>query len=246
MGIVVDAGDARADPRTGRRRPDPAEPALVVDLLRQRADRRSSPSCSAWRMLPQTGLRRGRARSTCSGWRCSSTASPRSSTASARSARTGSLTAPIVVWPIVDRRSCCSGVFGWHALRVERPLLDVRLYANRVFAAASLTTFGLGAALFGAMILVPLYYQQVRDESVIVTGPAGRSAGPRDAARDAAHRPPDRSASAAGASRSSACSLLCAQLDPARLHRREHLDRLHLRGAAAARRRHRPLASCPR
>ena len=46
----------------------------------------------------------------------------------------------------------------------------MRLYANRIFAAASLTTFGLGAALFGAMILVPLYYQQVRGESVIVTG----------------------------------------------------------------------------
>ncbi|HEY0277878.1 MAG TPA: MFS transporter, partial [Solirubrobacterales bacterium] len=34
----------------------------------------------------------------------------------------------------------------------------------------SLTTFGLGAALFGAMILVPLYYQQVRGEDVIITG----------------------------------------------------------------------------
>ena len=63
-----------------------------------------------------------------------------------------------------------AGVFLWHALRVERPLLDVRLYANRVFGAASLTTFGLGAALFGAMILVPLYYQEVRHVSVIVTG----------------------------------------------------------------------------
>jgi MFS family permease len=63
-----------------------------------------------------------------------------------------------------------SAAFMWHALRTERPLLDIRLYANRVFGAASLTTFGLGAALFGAMILVPLYYQQVRGESVIVTG----------------------------------------------------------------------------
>ncbi len=63
-----------------------------------------------------------------------------------------------------------TGVFCWHALRVERPLLDVRLYANRVFAAASFTTFGLGAALFGAMILVPLYYQEVRGESLITTG----------------------------------------------------------------------------
>lgn len=61
-------------------------------------------------------------------------------------------------------------VFCRHALRVERPLLDVRLYANRVFAGASFTTFGVGAALFGAMILVPLYYQQVRGQSVIATG----------------------------------------------------------------------------
>jgi EmrB/QacA subfamily drug resistance transporter len=60
--------------------------------------------------------------------------------------------------------------FCFHALRVERPLLDVRLYANRVFAGASFTTFGVGAALFGAMILVPLYYQQVRGFSVINTG----------------------------------------------------------------------------
>jgi EmrB/QacA subfamily drug resistance transporter len=80
-----------------------------------------------------------------------------------------SLTATIVVVPILAGLAL-AGIFCWHALRVERPLLDIRLYANRVFGAASLTTFGLGAALFGAMILVPLYYQEVRHESVIVTG----------------------------------------------------------------------------
>jgi MFS family permease len=80
-----------------------------------------------------------------------------------------SFTAPTVVWPIVGG-ILLAAWFGWHALHVERPLLEVRLYANRIFAAASLTTFGLGAALFGAMILVPLYYQEVRGESVIVTG----------------------------------------------------------------------------
>jgi EmrB/QacA subfamily drug resistance transporter len=61
-------------------------------------------------------------------------------------------------------------LFCVHALRVERPLLDIRMYANRVFAGAAFTTFGLGAALFGAMILVPLYYQEVRGESIINTG----------------------------------------------------------------------------
>jgi EmrB/QacA subfamily drug resistance transporter len=80
-----------------------------------------------------------------------------------------SLAAPVVVWPVVGGLALL-GVFCWHALRVERPLLDIRLYANRIFAAASFTTFGLGAALFGAMILVPLYYQEVRQESLIATG----------------------------------------------------------------------------
>jgi EmrB/QacA subfamily drug resistance transporter len=79
------------------------------------------------------------------------------------------LTAPTVLWPTVVGLVLC-GVFAWHALHIERPLLDIRLYANRVFAAASLTTFALGASLFGAMVLVPLYYQEVRHESVIVTG----------------------------------------------------------------------------
>jgi EmrB/QacA subfamily drug resistance transporter len=81
----------------------------------------------------------------------------------------GSFTAPTVVWPILAG-IVLAAAFARHALRTERPLLDIRLYSNRVFAAASLTTFFLGAALFGAMILVPLYYQQVRGESVIATG----------------------------------------------------------------------------
>jgi EmrB/QacA subfamily drug resistance transporter len=74
-----------------------------------------------------------------------------------------------VLLPVVAG-AALGAAFCWHALRVERPLLDVRLYANRVFAGASFTTFGVGAALFGAMILVPLYYQEVRGESVINTG----------------------------------------------------------------------------
>jgi EmrB/QacA subfamily drug resistance transporter len=57
-----------------------------------------------------------------------------------------------------------------HALHIERPLLDVRLYANKAFAAASVTMFALGAALFGAMVLMPLYFQLVRHEDAVTTG----------------------------------------------------------------------------
>src|SRR4051812_47595601 len=56
------------------------------------------------------------------------------------------------------------------ALRIENPLLNVRLYANRAFAAASLTMTALGAALFGAMVLMPLYFQLVRHEDAVSTG----------------------------------------------------------------------------
>ena len=57
-----------------------------------------------------------------------------------------------------------------HALRVPRPLLNLGLYARSTFAAASVTMFCLGGALFGAMILMPLYLQDVRHYSVIQTG----------------------------------------------------------------------------
>jgi EmrB/QacA subfamily drug resistance transporter len=80
-----------------------------------------------------------------------------------------SLGSTIVLAPLIAG-VLLSIAFTMHALRIEHPLLDVRLYANRVFSGASFTTFGLGAALFGAMILVPLYYQEVRGESVINTG----------------------------------------------------------------------------
>jgi EmrB/QacA subfamily drug resistance transporter len=122
----------------------------------------------AWRMLPQTDS--GKAgRLDILGLALLSTASSTLVYGLSELGTHSSLTAPSVVWPIVIS-IVLTAVFIWHALRVERPLLDVRLYANRVFGAASLTTFGLGAALFGAMILVPLYYQEVRHESVIVTG----------------------------------------------------------------------------
>ena len=62
------------------------------------------------------------------------------------------------------------GGFVLHARRAERPLLDLGLYATPAFAAASITLFALGAAMFGGMILLPLYFQIVRGEDVILAG----------------------------------------------------------------------------
>ena len=155
--------------------------------------------------------------------------------------------------PRLGRRCCAdrsrgcvlSGAFCLHALRIERPLLDVRLYANRVFAAASLTTFGLGAALFGAMILVPLYYQQVRRESVIDTGLLDGPQGIGDAGGDADRRPPDRALRrrARGALGVIVLSLSTVPLAFVGAHTSFVAD---LARAGRARRRHRASRSCRR
>lgn len=62
--------------------------------------------------------------------------------------------------------------FAFHALRLRgrRPLLELRLYRRPTFSSASIAIFCLGAAMFGSMILLPLYFQTIRHESVIDTG----------------------------------------------------------------------------
>ena len=57
-----------------------------------------------------------------------------------------------------------------HALRVPEPLLDMRLLKRPTFAAACTSNFFLSCALFGAMILLPLYWQNIRHMSTIDTG----------------------------------------------------------------------------
>ncbi len=57
-----------------------------------------------------------------------------------------------------------------HALRAAEPLLDIRLFREPSFGAAAVTTFILGAGLFGAMIVMPLYFQLVRGEDAVTTG----------------------------------------------------------------------------
>lgn len=61
-------------------------------------------------------------------------------------------------------------VFVLHALRITHPLLDLRLYRSSAFTGASLVTFCSGAAVFGAMILLPLYLQSARGETAVYTG----------------------------------------------------------------------------
>jgi EmrB/QacA subfamily drug resistance transporter len=56
------------------------------------------------------------------------------------------------------------------AWRCESPLVDVQLFRHRGFAAAGATVFLVGGALFGALLVLPLYYQVARGESPLDAG----------------------------------------------------------------------------
>ncbi len=86
-----------------------------------------------------------------------------------KSEAAGSLVASSVLIPVAAGLVLLA-LFVLRSRRTDHPLLDLRLFANPAFRAASIVTFCLGAALFGAMILMPLYFQTVRGEDALHTG----------------------------------------------------------------------------
>jgi EmrB/QacA subfamily drug resistance transporter len=81
----------------------------------------------------------------------------------------GAITDPVPLTAVVVGLVLVA-LFVGHALRSERPLIDVRLFALRGFAAAAATNLMLGVALFGMLILLPLYFQVVRGATPLETG----------------------------------------------------------------------------
>jgi EmrB/QacA subfamily drug resistance transporter len=57
-----------------------------------------------------------------------------------------------------------------HALRARDPLIDLRLFTDRVFATSSLTLVLVAISVFGSFLLLPLYFQAVRGESALQSG----------------------------------------------------------------------------
>ena len=61
--------------------------------------------------------------------------------------------------------------FAVHALRTaSEPIIDLRLFRDRSFTASAGLMFLAGLSIFGAMLLLPLYYQQARDSSALGAG----------------------------------------------------------------------------
>jgi len=81
----------------------------------------------------------------------------------------GGLGSPLAFGPIVVGvvLVVLFAIHGWHA---ERPLVDVRLFAQRCFRPAALAITLAGAALFGSILVLALYYQVARGETALDTG----------------------------------------------------------------------------
>ncbi|RJQ86848.1 MDR family MFS transporter [Amycolatopsis panacis] len=61
-------------------------------------------------------------------------------------------------------------LFTLHAVRSANPLLNLRLFKDRAFSSAAVVIFCMGIALFGAMIVLPIYFLQVRHEDLVTAG----------------------------------------------------------------------------
>ncbi|MGH3100556.1 MAG: DHA2 family efflux MFS transporter permease subunit, partial [Thermoleophilia bacterium] len=62
------------------------------------------------------------------------------------------------------------GLFAWHSAHAARPLIEVRLFRSAGFRASAILTFLLGGALFGTLLVLPLYYQVARGQSALDAG----------------------------------------------------------------------------
>ena len=76
---------------------------------------------------------------------------------------------PGVLIPLVAGVALLAAFTGY-ALRSSHPLVEVRLLARRPVASASAVLFFSGFSLYGALLLLPLYYQDVRGTTALAAG----------------------------------------------------------------------------
>ncbi|RUS47906.1 MDR family MFS transporter [Cohnella sp. AR92] len=75
------------------------------------------------------------------------------------------------VWLPLASGIALMAAYAIYALRTSKmPLVDLHLFASRHFLASNVTLFLSGMVMNGALLLLPLYYQQVRGEGVLETG----------------------------------------------------------------------------
>jgi EmrB/QacA subfamily drug resistance transporter len=82
----------------------------------------------------------------------------------------GGIARASVLVPLLAGIALLGAFVGWALRPGGHPVVDVRLLRLRSLGSASAVLFTAGAALYAGMFLLPLYYQQLRGESVLDAG----------------------------------------------------------------------------
>ena len=61
-------------------------------------------------------------------------------------------------------------VFIWNQSKASEPILPLRLFKNHTFNVTSVLSFLVGVSMFGAIIMLPLYFQLVKHNSATLSG----------------------------------------------------------------------------
>lgn len=85
------------------------------------------------------------------------------------SAGTKGWTDPVVITTIVVGIISLI-IFGFRQLRLEKPLLEIRIYKYPMFALSSAISVAISMSMFSAMILMPIYIQTIKGISPIDSG----------------------------------------------------------------------------
>ncbi len=86
------------------------------------------------------------------------------------SSKAGGLGRADALWPLLIGVALLAAFVAWALRRKARALVDVRLLKHWPLASSSLLLFLSGITLYGAMLLLPLYFQELRGTSVLMAG----------------------------------------------------------------------------
>ena len=75
-----------------------------------------------------------------------------------------------VLIPMIAGLVLLAAFWRWSVRRGEDALIDLKLFRHRALAVSTVLLFLTGLALYGAMLILPLYWQQVRSEDALGAG----------------------------------------------------------------------------
>lgn len=84
--------------------------------------------------------------------------------------KAGGVSRTDVVFPLVLGGLLLAAFVGWALHRRGGALIDLTLLRHWPLASSSILLFLSGASLYGAMLLLPLFFQETRGQSVLMTG----------------------------------------------------------------------------